>query len=52
MEIFDVKRVGSYDFRKFITQFISVRMAAFVHRVPLTEFITMVENAIGSREVN
>lgn len=34
MEIFGVKRVGNYGFRKFLTRFISVKTAAFVHRVP------------------
>ena len=31
MEIFGVKRVGSYGFRKFLTRFITVKTAAFVH---------------------
>jgi hypothetical protein len=46
MEIFGIKRVGGYGFRKLITRFISVRTAAFVHRVPLKEFIEMVESAV------
>ena len=46
MEIFGVKRVGNYGFRKFITQFISVRTAAFVHRVELNKLIGMIETAI------
>ncbi len=46
MEIFGIKRVGGYGFRKLITRFISVRTAAFVHRVPLKEFIGMVESAV------
>jgi hypothetical protein len=50
MEIFGVKRVGGYGFRKFLTQFISVRTAAFVHRVPLKEFISMVESASQKAE--
>ena len=45
MEIFDVKRVGGYGFRKFLTRFITVKTAAFVHRVPLDNFIGMVETA-------
>jgi hypothetical protein len=49
MEIFGVKRVGGYGFRKLITRFISVRTAALVHRVKLKEFIGMVENAIAKK---
>ena len=49
MEIFGVKRVGGFGFRKFLTKFISVRTAAFVHRVPLKGFIKMVEKAISEK---
>jgi len=50
MEIFGVKRLGGFGFRKFITKFITVKTAAFVHRVPLDKFILMVENAINEKE--
>ena len=50
MEIFGVKRVGGIGLRKFITRFITVKTAAFVHRVPLEEFILMVEDAIQKKE--
>ncbi len=50
MEIFGVKRVGGYGFRKFITRFITVRTAAFVHRVPLDSFIGMLETALEVKE--
>jgi hypothetical protein len=49
MEIFGVKRVGGYGLRKFITKFITVKTAAFVHRVPLDKFILMLENAISEK---
>ena len=39
MEMFGVKRVGGYGFRKFITRLITVRTAAFVHRVPQEKFL-------------
>ncbi len=52
MEIFGVKRVGGYGIRRFITKFITVKTAAFVHRVPLDNFIGMVESAIEVREKN
>jgi len=50
MEIFGVKRVGGFGFRKFLTRFITVKTAAFVHRVPLENFIGMVEIAIKQQE--
>jgi hypothetical protein len=50
MEIFGVRRVGGYGIRRFITRFITVKTAAFVHRVPLINFIGMVESAIEVRE--
>lgn len=52
MEIFGVKRVGGYGIRRFITKFITAKTAAFVHRVPLDNFIGMVESAIELREKN
>ena len=52
MEIFGVKRVGGFGLRKFITKFITVKTAAFVHRVPLNKFILMVENAIKGKDEN
>lgn len=45
MEIFGVKRVGGFGLRKFITKFITVKKAAFVHGVPLNDFILMLEKA-------
>ena len=52
MEIFGVKRVGGFKLRKFITQFISVKTAAFVHRVPLEKFIKMLEIATSKKKVS
>jgi len=49
MEIFGVKRVGGYNFRKFLSKFISIRTAAFVHRVPLNNFIGMIEAALEEK---
>ena len=50
MEIFGVKRVGGYGIRKFITKFITVKTAAFVHKVPLEKFILMLETAINGKK--
>ena len=47
MEIFGVRRVGGFGFRKFLTRFITIKTAARVHRVPLENFIGMVETAIN-----
>jgi hypothetical protein len=49
MEIFGVKRVGGFGLRRFISKFITVKTAAFIHRVPLDKFILMVENAISEK---
>ena len=47
MDIFGVRRVGGFGFRKFLTRFITIKTAARVHRVPLENFIGMVETAIN-----
>jgi hypothetical protein len=45
MEMFGVKRVGGFGFRKFITRLITVKTAAFVHRVPLDQFLEELKRA-------
>lgn len=50
MEIFGLKRVGGFGFRKFLSRFITVKTAAFVHRVPLDNFIGMLETAVELKE--
>lgn len=50
MEIFGVKRVGGFGLRRYISKFITVKTAAFIHRVPLDKFILMVENAINEKK--
>jgi hypothetical protein len=50
MEVFGVKRVGRYSFRKMLTKIIRVKHAAFVHRVPLDEFLQMLHNAVQDKE--
>jgi len=49
MEIFGVKRVGGIRLRKVLTRIITVRTAEFVHRVPLDNFIGMVETEIQQK---
>ena len=50
MELFGIKRVGGFGFRKFLTKFITVKTAAFVHRVPLKKFLVMVEKAVEKKK--
>jgi hypothetical protein len=52
MEIFGVKRVGGFGLRKLITRLITVRTAAFVHRIPLNNFLGMLETAIAEKSQN
>ena len=46
MEIFGVKRVARYSFRRMLTKALTVEVAARVHRVPLDEFIHTLNDAI------
>ena len=50
MEMFGVKRVGGFGFRKFLTRFITVKTAAFVHRVPLDKFIEDLKKATFAKQ--
>lgn len=50
MEIFGMKRVGGYGFRKFITRFITVKTAAKVHRVPLDKLLGMLDTAAKAKQ--
>jgi len=49
MEIFGIKRVGGFGLRKFLARFITVKTAAFIHRVPLDKFIVMVQDAVNKK---
>ena len=50
MEVFGVKLVGKYSFRRMLTKALTVEPAAFVHRVPLDEFIDTLNEAIKVQE--
>ena len=50
MEVFGVKRVGRYSIRKILTRFLTVKRAAFFHRVPPDNFLKMVQNAVKSKD--
>ncbi|NCF68434.1 MAG: DUF1858 domain-containing protein [Chloroflexi bacterium] len=46
MELFGIKRVGRYSFRRLITKAITVETAARIHRVPLDEFLETLNKAV------
>ena len=46
MELFGIKRVGRYSFRRLITKAITVETAALIHRVPLDEFLETLNKAV------
>ncbi len=50
MEIFGVKRVARYSFRRMLTKALTVERAAFVHRVPLDEFLEKLRQAVALQE--
>jgi len=50
MEIFGVKRVARYSFRKMLTKALTVEVAAKVHRVPLDEFLNILNNAVATHQ--
>jgi len=47
MEVFGVKRVGPLSVRRLLGRFLTVERAAFVHRVPLEEFLLTLRAAIA-----
>lgn len=49
MEVFGIKRVGRYSFRRMLTKALTVDVAARVHRVPTAEFIGTLNKAIAMK---
>ena len=49
MEVFGGKRVGGYSLRAFIAKIITVQIAARVHRVPLDEFLAILDKAVQKK---
>ncbi len=47
MEVFGIKRVGSYGVRRLLTRALTVERAAKIHRVPLDEFLVTLRAAVG-----
>lgn len=50
MEIFGVKRVGKYSLRMFLAKALTVEWAAKVHRVPLDEFLEILNRAVANKQ--
>ena len=50
MEVFGIKRVGGYSLRAFIAKMINVQTAARVHRVPLDDFLDILNKAVSAKE--
>ena len=50
METFGIKSVGKYSFRKFLTRFISVEMAAKIHKVPVPTMLILLNRATKSKQ--
>ncbi len=49
MEIFGVQRVGKYSLRMFLAKALTVEWAAKVHRVPLDEFLGILNQAVAKK---
>lgn len=47
MEVLRVKPVARYSFRRMLTKALTVERAAFIHRVPLEEFLSILRAAVA-----
>lgn len=50
MEVFGIQRVGRYSLRMFLARALTVEWAARAHRVPLDEFLEILNRAIAKKE--
>lgn len=50
MEIFGVQRVGRYSLRMFLAKALTVEWAARVHKVPLDEFLDILNRAVTQKQ--
>ncbi len=50
MEVFGIKRVGRYSLRMLAAKAVTVEWAARIHRVPLNEFLDILERAINKKQ--
>lgn len=49
MEIFGIQRVGKYSLRMFLAKALTVEWAAKAHRVPLDEFLRILNQAVAKK---
>lgn len=49
METFGIKSVGKYSIRRVITRVLTVKWAARIHRVPLDNFLKILNHAIETQ---
>ena len=49
MEVFGVKRVGGFSLRTLATKALTVEWAARIHRVPLDEFLGILNKATAKK---
>jgi 3-deoxy-D-arabino-heptulosonate 7-phosphate (DAHP) synthase class II len=49
MEAFGIERVGKYSLRMFLAKALTVEWAARVHRVPLNEFLEILNKAVQNQ---
>jgi len=52
MEVFGVQRVGRYSMRAFLAKGLTVKTAARIHRVPLDDFLSILEEAVNSGDAD
>ncbi len=50
MEIFGVQRVGKYSLRMFLAKALTVEWAAKVHRMPLEDFLRILNQAVAPKK--
>ena len=50
MEVFGVKRVGPFSVRRILTKLLTVKRAAFVHHVPVDEFLGKLREAVQQKD--
>ncbi len=46
MEIFGIQRVGRFSLRRILGKVLTVKTAARIHRVPLDEFLSILDKAV------
>ena len=49
MEVFGIQRVGRYSLRMFLARALTVEWAARAHRVPLDQFLEILNRAIAKK---